>query len=370
MEESTSGAPRNGFGVICPLTAILMNLDTQSVAKEWTWKPTTPQRRRRPCSAVDPPNTSYALQHSHNAFGADLSTCRHHFQSGSSEGGAWSGVGTGRSEACSSSHGGSENRSSYGEEILVCGRPFAPMALALDFDGVVKPRQALLSFLLALLLFTSSVYDVVQACKAKWASSEYHICKKWLLSLWRTCINLTLFRSRMKCSTSRRVDISRLCMHLIPLHQESISWYVFMIIKTALSLCNIIYKYLESLVLACGSKLTMAHTTITIKWRWMLFWGLQCISAFRTVHLIFGDARNIHILTFRLGALKFNTLCTLLKALFSLTLLSRSAFYHLSESLDTAFSHTCIIWSCIIWIKELIHVCVQFISVWELKWPC
>lgn len=155
--------------------------------------------------------------------------------------------------------------------------------------------------------------------------------------LWWTSINLTLFQSQMKCSISRHVDISRLCMHLISLHQKSISWYVFMIIKTALLLCNIIYKYLKSLVLACESKLIMTHTIITIKWRWMLFWGLQCISSFETVHLIFDDARNVHILTFCLRALKSDTLCTFLKALFSLTLLSRSAFYHLSESLWHSF---------------------------------
>ena len=135
----------------------------------------------------------------------------------------------------------------------------------------------------------------------------------------------------MKCSTSRRVGISRLRIHLIPLHQESIGWHVSTIIKTALSLYNITYKYLESLVLACESKLTIAYTTTTIKWRWMLFWGLRYIPPFGTIHSIFSDARNVHILIFRLGALKSDTLCTLLKALFSLTLLSRSAFYHLSE---------------------------------------
>jgi hypothetical protein len=31
--------------------------------------------------------------------------------------------------------------------------------------------------LLALLSFTSFIYDVVQTCKAKQASFEYHICK-------------------------------------------------------------------------------------------------------------------------------------------------------------------------------------------------
>jgi len=59
----------------------------------------------------------------------------------------------------------------------VYNRPFASMTLALDFDEIVKSRQALLSFLLTLLLFASFVYGVVQACKAKRASSRYHICK-------------------------------------------------------------------------------------------------------------------------------------------------------------------------------------------------
>lgn len=140
-------------------------------------KPIMPQQQCWLCSAVNSSNTSYALQHSHNAFEADLSTCWHHFQSELFKEGAWSEVETECSKACSSSHEESENHSSHEKEILVCGRPFASMALALNFDEVVKPQQALLSFLLVLLSFASSVYDVVQACKAKQASFKYHICK-------------------------------------------------------------------------------------------------------------------------------------------------------------------------------------------------